>query len=74
MRTAIHAKFCQNSELSDFLRNTGEAMLVEASPHDKYWGAGYCLDDDETWDPSKWKGLNILGKMLCDLRDNIKLS
>ena len=74
MQTALHAKFSQNSELSDFLRNTGEAMLVEASPHDKYWGAGYSLDDDEIWDPSKWKGLNTLGKMLCDIRDNIKFS
>ena len=72
MRTALHAKFTQNHELLDFLEKTGDATLVEASPHDNYWGAGLSLSDSQIWDPSKWRGLNFLGKMLRELRENIK--
>ena len=72
MRTAIHAKFTQNSKLGDFLRGTGDTTIVEASPHDRYWGAGFSLDDNELWDPSKWKGANTLGRMLGELREIIK--
>ena len=73
MRKAIHAKFSQDSSnLANFLIQTGDATLVEANPHDSYWGAGLSLTDDKLWDPSKWKGSNILGRMLCELREKIK--
>ena len=72
MRTALHAKFTQNCELLDFLEKTGDATLVEASPYDNYWGAGFSLSDNQLWDPSKWRGSNTLGKMLSELRESIK--
>ena len=67
MRVALSAKFEQNAELAEFLKATGNSTLVEANPHDKYWGAGLSMADD-VWSPSKWKGANKLGKMLEDLR------
>ena len=74
MRTAIHAKFTQNSELCEFLQNTGDAILVEASPYDNYWGAGHSFADSQLWDPSQWKGSNMLGTLLSELREIIKQS
>ena len=72
MRTALHAKFSQNKELAQALISTGNTLLVEASAHNKYWGAGCSLTDNTVWDPSKWSGKNTLGSMLCELRDNLR--
>ncbi|BAM90239.1 hypothetical protein S58_42540 [Bradyrhizobium oligotrophicum S58] len=45
---AVHgnvAKFGQNPALADWLRSTGDAVLVEASPVDRIWGIGLAADD-----------------------------
>ena len=34
------AKFSQNTELGEFLKNTNKRILVEASPVDRIWGIG----------------------------------
>ena len=34
-------KVSQNSELKSFLKSTGDAVLVEASPRDCIWGLGW---------------------------------
>ena len=36
MLVALKAKFTQNEHLGDFLKGTGEHILVEANPRDKY--------------------------------------
>ena len=40
MLEALRAKFTQHRELLKKLIATGDAMLVEHSPRDKYWGDG----------------------------------
>ena len=72
MHTGITAKFQQNKELANFLIDTGTTTLAEASPYDKYWGVGCSLSDCDLWDPIKWKGANTLGKLLGELRDNLR--
>ena len=67
----IH-KFSQNEKLKQFLLNTKDKILVEASPHDKIWGIGIAEDDKEILNPEKWKGENLLGKALMKVRDIIK--
>ena len=42
------AKFSQNEDLKQFLLNTKDKILVEASPHDKIWGIGMDENDKET--------------------------
>lgn len=40
VRAALRAKFGQGAELRARLLGTGDALLVEASPRDRLWGAG----------------------------------
>jgi len=66
------AKFFQNEVLAEFLLGTGNRILVEASPVDKIWGIGLSGDDTEASNPLKWKGLNLLGFALMEVRDRLK--
>ena len=65
-------KFTQNENLRKALMNTGETTLVEASPVDTIWGIGLAADNPDASFPEKWKGLNLLGKILTELREDLK--
>lgn len=56
MRRVDRAKFSQNLDLAAALRATGDAELVEDSPHDSFWGTG-----DGT-------GQNWAGRVLMEVR------
>ena len=62
-------KFSQNPELSEFLRNTKDRVLVEASPIDRIWGIGLAQNDENVEIPYFWNGLNLLGYALMETRD-----
>lgn len=64
-------KFSQNEELYRFLIETKDKILVEASPYDKIWGIGIRKNTEGILEPSKWKGLNLLGFILMDVRNRI---
>lgn len=64
-------KFSQNLELKDYLLNTNSKILVEASPYDKIWGIGMRKGTDEILNPQKWKGENLLGFIIMDIRDRL---
>jgi len=64
-------KFGQHPELADFLRTTGSRVLVEASPHDRIWGIGLAPDHEDVNRPSRWRGLNLLGFALMDVREQL---
>ena len=68
---ANFAKFSQNKALKDFLLNTGDQIIVEASPVDKIWGVGMSQDNPAISDPYSWKGLNLLGFALMEVRDRL---
>ncbi|WP_095158161.1 NADAR family protein [Pseudomonas sp. Irchel 3E13] len=63
-----YAKFSQSLVLRDALLATGNTVLVEASPYDCIWGVGLAEHDPRVLDPSQWKGLNLLGIALTDVR------
>jgi len=65
------AKFGQRAELADFLRRTGTKVLVEASPFDRIWGVGLARTHADVARPSRWRGLNLLGFALMDVRDEL---
>lgn len=58
MRLVILAKFTQHTHLKSGLLSTGDAILIEDSPYDSYWGCGR----DGT-------GKNMLGLTLMWARD-----
>lgn len=62
------AKFGQNPALREFLLGTGDRVLVEASPLDRIWGIGLSAGDSRAEDPEQWKGLNLLGFALMEVR------
>lgn len=66
-----YAKFSQNDDLKSILLATGDDILVEASPYDKIWGVGLPIKHPDLQDPTKWKGLNLLGQALMDARTKI---
>ncbi|KAL0215932.1 hypothetical protein P9112_008116 [Eukaryota sp. TZLM1-RC] len=72
MAYVCYHKFSQNAEFLDALLNTGDSILVEASPFDKIWGIGLDEANPDALNPSRWKGLNLLGKVLVELRELFK--
>ena len=62
------AKFDQSDALRSFLVGTGERVLVEASPLDRVWGIGLSATEPAADDPSRWRGLNLLGFALMQAR------
>lgn len=66
------AKFSQNEKLLNYLLSTGEKILVEASPKDTVWGIGLDELSPEAIQPHKWKGENLLGFALMEVRNILK--
>ena len=66
------AKFTQHKDLKDFLLNTKEKILVEASPVDRIWGIGLTAESEKAENPKRWNGLNLLGFALMEVRDIIR--
>ena len=65
-------KFSQRDELGKFLLNTGDKVIVEASPRDTIWGIGLPQDNPKAMNPSTWRGKNLLGFALMEVRDRLK--
>lgn len=72
MRTGLKAKFMQHPELLKKLRETGTRPLAEADPRSKFWGIGTSADTSKANDPAKWPGKNVMGKLLSEIRTELK--
>lgn len=62
MHNLVSQKFNNNSDLCEKLLNTGNRLIIE----NNHW-------NDRFWGVCKGKGQNMLGRILMDVRDNIKL-
>lgn len=67
-----YLKFSQNEKLKEKLLDTGNATIVEASSYDKIWGVGIDVKDPRIYNPEFWRGQNLLGKCLMQVRYLIK--
>ena len=65
-------KFLQNPALKDFLLRTGDKILVEASPRDRIWGIGMGASNENAENPAAWRGRNLLGFALMEVRDELR--
>ncbi|KAI1731317.1 myb/SANT-like DNA-binding domain-containing protein [Ditylenchus destructor] len=61
----------KNPELRKELLDTGDCVIVEASPFDKFWGTGIGMSDKRIKDPAKW-GTNMLGQVLMEIREEFR--
>ncbi len=69
----LYQKFTQNEDLKNILLETGDRIIVEASPYDKVWGIAMGVDKyPEILDQNNWKGQNLLGKCLMRVREKIR--
>ena len=71
MKRGLLEKFSQNTALKNALLDTNAAILVEASPYDTIWGIGLNELDAKV---KKWRGENLLGKALMDVRSLLSSS
>lgn len=67
-----YEKYSQNTRLKNILLNTGDKVLVETNFRDTRWAIGLPAEDDRVLDESQWQGENLLGKVLMQVRDELK--
>lgn len=67
------ARFEQDPKLRRKILDPKYAGLtfVEASPSDRIWGVGMRQDDPAIADPANWKGRNLLGRAITQVRDEL---
>ncbi len=65
-------KFTQNPNmLSRLLELPKDKTFVEASPVDKVWGIKMGENETGVEDPNNWRGENLLGRAITEVRDGI---
>jgi len=64
-------KFSQDKDLKQFLIQTKNRVIVEASPRDRIWGIGMSQNNENANNPNLWRGQNLLGFALMEVRDSI---
>eukprot|EP01006_Ploeotia_vitrea_P021581 TRINITY_DN53978_c0_g1_i1.p1 TRINITY_DN53978_c0_g1~~TRINITY_DN53978_c0_g1_i1.p1 ORF type:complete len:332 (+),score=27.53 TRINITY_DN53978_c0_g1_i1:40-996(+) len=69
----LKLKFSQNNECKAALMQTQGLFLVEASPQDHIWGIGIDARTACGADSSRWPGLNLLGKLLTQCREELRV-
>jgi len=65
-------KFAQNDDMRNILLSTGNKIIAEASPLDVIWGTGYAKSHEHAASPEKWRGQNLLGFVLMEVRDELR--
>lgn len=65
------AKFTQNEDIKQFLIETGDRIIVEASSEDFIWGIGEDERNLGIEDVANWSGTNLLGFALMMVRHKI---
>jgi hypothetical protein len=67
-----YAKFTQHPDLRQKLMDTGDKVIVEASPDDRIWGIGLRSSDPRAQDPKTWRGTNWLGEAIMRVREQLR--
>lgn len=73
MEDVNYQKFTQNLDLKKFImqHKFDSKIFVEASPYDSIWGICIPIGDPAIDDEANWKGQNLLGKSLTNVRNKI---
>lgn len=65
-------KFRQNEDLRDKLLGTKDEILAECAVHDKIWGIGLSMSDTRRFNKQEWRGMNLLGACLMQVRETLQ--
>ena len=73
MYNAVFEKFSQNPYLKEILLDPvfDGKNFVEGSPVDRIYGVGIKWDDPEISNENNWAGLNLLGKTIDKVRNDL---
>jgi len=71
MKTGLLEKFLQNGSARQKLKDTGRAIIAEATKYDQFWATGLDISDDANAKRDSWPGRNVLGELLMEVRDMI---
>jgi len=72
VKKAVFAKFSQNALLKTWLLNTDNQLLAECAVRDHVWGTGTSIFSSDSDHPERWKGQNLLGTVLMEVRDELR--
>ena len=72
VKRGVKAKFSQNEDIRKMLLSTGNTLLAECSPYDRKWGIGIDISDPDRLVVAKWKGKNLLGRILMEVREELR--
>uniref|UniRef100_T1JQU5 NADAR domain-containing protein n=1 Tax=Tetranychus urticae TaxID=32264 RepID=T1JQU5_TETUR len=67
----LYSEFSLSRYLQHRLLATGSSLIVYADPEDNILGIGLSADQRE-FNPSLWKGQNIYGLALMDVRNYLR--
>jgi ribA/ribD-fused uncharacterized protein len=65
-------KYSQNPQERQWLMETEDLILVEASERDTLYGVGLKEDDPRIENPYEWKGANLCGELTMKAREHFK--
>jgi len=71
MHEANSNKFSQNNEPKQELLATAGTTLAQACPFRGDWSTGYFMDEPNCHNRQQWNGMNKLGEILTNLREEI---
>ena len=70
MKQALLIKF-EIPKFKKFLKDSGDQSLVEANKFDLYFGIGLSPSDPKALDQKQWRGRNVLGNLLMEVREQV---
>lgn len=65
-------KYSQNLQERQWLLDTGDTILVEASERDTLYGVGLKEDDPRIENPYEWRGANLCGALTMKAREHFQ--
>ena len=68
----LYSRLTENDDIQETLLKTDSALLAECSHYDRKWGIGIDIKDPDRLDISKWKGKNLLGRILMEVREELR--
>jgi len=68
----VFQKFKKIPEIQSVLLGTGESLIVEATRADARWGIGLDKGNPAILRPSSWRGANVLGWALVQVRQKLR--